>query len=496
MPKQMLLWTIAATAYVALPASAQELPTTHLKALVPETTTPMAQALEIPYWSETVPQASGGQVTADIVAIDQLGIDDKAVLRLLKLGMFDVASTAISKMAGDDPHFEGCDLAGISLDIEAARAACDAYRPVLDRLLQENWNAKLLTIVTSPPQVIWCKPEIAGLADLEGKKVRVFNKSMTEFLEGVGAEPVTINFAEVVPALERGVVDCAVTGSLTGNTAGWPEVTDYIYPLYMGWAIIVHVANLDSWNRLDPSVQTFLLEQHAAFEDKYWETMRQAIVEADNCNFGKASCEVGKPADMTLVPVTEQDQALRKQIIEDVVLKDWVARAGADAAGAWNETVGQVVGMRDSRSRPRRGLHADDPDGLPDPARLGRTSDRDQLARAAAQPARSGAAARHLRHRDRLDLRRLGDADRVGGTRGGRRAGPRGVPPAPDPAAAAAGDRGHDDHDGDDYGHPDRRLLPQFRHRCARADGPGQPVRHRAWPARNSLGIEVSVRTP
>ena len=63
-------------------------------------------------------------VTADVVAIDQLGIDDKSVLRLLKLGMFDVASTAISKMAGDDPRFEGCDLAGINLDIEAARAAC------------------------------------------------------------------------------------------------------------------------------------------------------------------------------------------------------------------------------------------------------------------------------------------------------------------------------------------------------------------------------------
>jgi TRAP-type transport system periplasmic protein len=250
-----------------------------------------------------------------------------------------------ARWPGDDPRFEGCDLAGISLDIETARAACDAYRPVLDRLLQENWNAKLLTIVTSPPQVIWCKPELAGLADLEGKKVRVFNKSMTEFLEGIRAEPVTINFAEVVPALERGVVDCAVTGSLTGNTAGWPEVTDYIYPFYMGWAIIVHVANLESWNRLDPAVQAFLLEQHAAFEDKYWETMRQAIVEADNCNFGKAACEAGKPADMILVPVTDSDRTLRERIIEDVVLKDWVARAGANAAEAWNETVGQVVGM-------------------------------------------------------------------------------------------------------------------------------------------------------
>jgi TRAP-type transport system periplasmic protein len=101
MTKRMLLGIMAgAAAYAALPAATQEIPRTHLKALVPETTTPMAQVLEIPYWAETVPQASGGQVTADIVAIDQLGIDDKAVLRLLKLGMFDVASTAISKMAG------------------------------------------------------------------------------------------------------------------------------------------------------------------------------------------------------------------------------------------------------------------------------------------------------------------------------------------------------------------------------------------------------------
>jgi hypothetical protein len=89
MSRQILLWMVAgAAAWAALPASAQELPSTHLKALVPETTTPMAQVLEIPYWRDTVPQASGGQVTADIVAIDQLGIDDKAVLRLLKLGMF------------------------------------------------------------------------------------------------------------------------------------------------------------------------------------------------------------------------------------------------------------------------------------------------------------------------------------------------------------------------------------------------------------------------
>jgi TRAP-type transport system periplasmic protein len=346
MPRQTSLWTVAAAGLcVGLTAAAQELPPTHLKVLVPESTTPMFRELESPFWTETVPQASDGLVTADVLAIDQMGIADTAVLRLLKLGMFDMATIAISKMAGDDPRFEGCDLAGISLDIDTARKACDAYRAVLDRLIQENWNAKVLMINPAPPQVIWCKPEIGGLADLEGKKVRVLNKSMADLLDGVGAEPININFAEVVPALQQGVVDCAVTGSLTGNTAGWPEVTDYLYPLYMGWAVTVHAANLDSWNRLDPTLQAFLLEQYAAFEDRYWETMRLGMTEADKCNFGDAACQMGKVADMVLVPVTEEDQALRKDVMERTVLKEWVARAGADAAAEWNETVGRVVGM-------------------------------------------------------------------------------------------------------------------------------------------------------
>ena len=35
-----------------------------------------------------------------------MGIDDKTMLRLLKLGVMDFAAMDISKMAGDDPRFE------------------------------------------------------------------------------------------------------------------------------------------------------------------------------------------------------------------------------------------------------------------------------------------------------------------------------------------------------------------------------------------------------
>ena len=347
--RTLLLSGVVTAALAGVPpaaSGADELPPTQLKVLVQDSPSPQTWALELPFWEETVPQESDGRVTAVAAPIDQLGVDDAAVLRLLKLGVFDFASFDISKMAGDDPRFEGCDLAGLSLDIDTARRACDAWRPVIDRLMRESWNAKLLAIGTAPPQVFWCRPEIAGLADLRGKKVRVFNKTMVDFLEGVGAEPVSINFREVVPALQRGVVDCAVTGTLVGNTGGWTEVTQYYFPMYLGWSINVHAANLDSWNGLDPAVQEFLTERFEGFEDKFWETMRAAMADADRCNFGKAPCEMGKViANMTLVPIREDEEALRRDLIENAVLRNWAARAGAEAAEEWNGTVGEVLGM-------------------------------------------------------------------------------------------------------------------------------------------------------
>ena len=116
-----------------------------------------------------------------------MGIDDKTMLRLLKLGVMDFAAMDISKMAGDDPRFEACDLAGLTLDPDKARAACNAYRDVIDRQMQKNWNAKLLAFGGNPPQVFWCRDVIGGLDGLKGKKIRVFNNTMRDFLAGVGA---------------------------------------------------------------------------------------------------------------------------------------------------------------------------------------------------------------------------------------------------------------------------------------------------------------------
>jgi TRAP-type C4-dicarboxylate transport system substrate-binding protein len=334
-----------ATAMVSA-AGAQDLPKVHFKVIGLNSPTPVSIIDEVPFWRKTIPEASKGAITADITPLDQMGVDDKTMLRLLKLGVMDFAGMDISKMAGDDPRFEGCDLAGLTLDTDKARAACNAYREVIDRQMQKNWGAKLLAFGANTPQVFWCRDVISGLDGLKGKKIRVFNNTMRDFLAGVGATAVSMAFAEVVPALNNGVVDCAVTGSLSGNTAGWNEVSKSIYPMSLGWSINVLAVNLKSWDRLDPKVRALLTEQIKAYEDKMWDTVKKTTAEADNCNTNKQPCTLGKLANSVIVPVKPEEVEAHKKLVEGAVLAGWAKRCGAECAKEWNETVGKALGLK------------------------------------------------------------------------------------------------------------------------------------------------------
>jgi len=342
------IWTVLGTVVICavlIDTANAQLQRTHIKGVGETTAIINGSLLEQPLWKETIPQASGGMVTGDVLPFDQLGLDNAAVLRLLKLGGMDFGTTDFSRLAADDPRFEGCDLAGVSLTIDKVRAACNAYRPVLARLLEENWNAKLLYLGIAQQQVFWCRVPITSLADLKGKKVRVFNKTMVDFLEGVGATGVSMAFPEVVPSLQRGVIDCAVTGTLSGNTGGWGEVTTHQYPMSLGWAVRFTAVNLNSWKRFDPKVQDFFVDQFKKFEDKEWATMAEAAADAENCNTGKQPCKYGKMAKLTIVPVKQEDMSEHKRLVEGAVLSTWAKRCGANCTKEWNDTVGKALGL-------------------------------------------------------------------------------------------------------------------------------------------------------
>jgi len=165
---------------------------------------------EEPFWTKTLPEKSGGAITANMKDYTNVGMSGFETMRLLKLGTFDAVHALTSYTAQDAPALEGIDLAGVIQDFGVYRKAMEAYKPVIERELKEKFNAKMLMLYTFPKQQFFCNhggkdATAVHLKDLEGKKIRTYSTSIGDFIEGLGASAVTIAFAEVVPALQKGV---------------------------------------------------------------------------------------------------------------------------------------------------------------------------------------------------------------------------------------------------------------------------------------------------
>ena len=335
----------ALAAFAALPASAQDLPKTKVNVIGTWANLSIYKEREFPFWTRTIPEKSNGAVSAEIRAFTEMGLKGGEVFRLMGQGVIEFGSTVLGYVAGDDPENEAVDLAGFSADIDVAREVSEAWKPTLAELYEKKHGIKLLAVFPFHAQVLYCRGAISGLEDLKGKKVRTFSKSLSEFVEALGGTGVNIPFGEVVPALQKGVADCAITGALSGNLAKWFEVTDHIYALPVGWSMVMHGVSLKAWNRLPKPVQAFLEKEIGAWEDGVWAAANQETMTGIACNTA-GDCKGGNPAKMKLVPVSAADEVRRKTIMETVIVPKWAKRCGSGCVAKWNGTVGKIVGIK------------------------------------------------------------------------------------------------------------------------------------------------------
>jgi TRAP-type C4-dicarboxylate transport system substrate-binding protein len=326
-------------------AAAQDLPRTHLKVVGAWGNLSQYKNFEQPFWTREIPEKSKGAVTAEITPFNEMGLKGAEIFRLMRLGVIDFGSTVLGYVAADDARNEAIDLAGLAPDVDTARRISDAYRPVYDRFYRERFGIQVLAIWPYPAQVIFCNGPISGLEDLRGKKVRTGNRTLAEFVEALGGTGVTMSFSEVVPALQNKVVDCAITGTLSGNAAKWYEVTTHLYALPVGWSQVMHAVNLKTWERLPAAVRDFLLREIRDLEDRIWKAMDEETRQGIDCNIGRDSCTMGSKGKMTLVPVSDRDRELLGRVLREVVVPKWAARCGAECVQEWNATVGAIVGI-------------------------------------------------------------------------------------------------------------------------------------------------------
>ena len=249
------------------------------------------QKKEQPFF-ENLAERTGLDVSVEYRPVDVTGIPDTDGLRVLKSGLFDIVSIRGPQVSRDEASILGFDLIGLNTSFAAGKVHTDAWFDVVDARLQSQFNAKLFGVWPAGPQVVFCKPDISGLADLKGLKVRVGDQSAANFVGGLGAAGVPMPFGEVQQALSRGVVDCAITGPASANSAGWPEATTTVLPLALQLAINGYAINLDTWNAMSSSDQSALESGITALVDDIWTYSEELFVDAMNCNTGQQPCEL------------------------------------------------------------------------------------------------------------------------------------------------------------------------------------------------------------
>jgi len=310
-------------------------------------TLPQYTRVDVPLLRDGMARTTGGRVEITLASWPERNVNGPEALRLLRSGQVDIVAAPLTTVSGDVPILDGLDLSGMNSDIRQARRVADAVVPTANKEL-ERLGIRLVASYALSGQMLFCRSPIASLADLKGLKVRTNGPAAADLVKGMGAQPVSVAFGEVYTALERGTVDCAITGSGSGNGVKWPEVTTHLFTLPLSWSTSGYFVNLAWWNKLDPAVRSEFEKTFSQIQEAQWALAAEATGDGVACNVGRAAdCKLHSLVKRPMKEVAPQGDAaafLRTHMIAEV-LPGWVKRCGDRCGKAYNELIAPITGI-------------------------------------------------------------------------------------------------------------------------------------------------------
>lgn len=295
---------------------------------------------EEPFWRHELARLSAGKYSADIVPFDRAGVPANDMLRLLQLGVMPFGTALVSALAKEHPQYAGVDLAGLNPDMATLKKNVAVFRPYLETELRQRHNVEMLALYVYPAQVVFCNRPFSGLADLAGRHVRVSSVTQADFVSALGAVPVAAGFGQIMANMNSGNTDCAITGTMSGNTLGLHRLTSHIHSLPLTWGLAVFGANKNAWNALPPELKALLSRELPRLEATIWRESEHETAQGLACNTGNTQCPTEARGSMRQVPTSAEDERLRQKMFNDSVLPRWLGRCGANCASVWNHTIG------------------------------------------------------------------------------------------------------------------------------------------------------------
>lgn len=202
---------------------------------------------------------------------------------------------------------------------DAAAKLWRAQKPMVEKKLGEQ-GMMVLYAVAWPPQGIYSKKPIASAADMKGLKWRAYSPATARIAELVGAQPVTVQAAELSQAMATGVIDSYMSSGTTGfDTKTYEHIKNW-YDTQAWLPKNAVIVNRAAFNALDKPTQDALLKAAADAEARGWAASRKTNTEV---------LEKLRANGMQIHQPSAQLKADMKKI-GDQMLKEWLEKAGPE----------------------------------------------------------------------------------------------------------------------------------------------------------------------
>jgi TRAP-type transport system periplasmic protein len=241
------------------------------------------------------------------------------IKRAVQTGQAQIGEVLMSLLENENPVFGADAVPFVATGFDASFKLWQAQRPVVEKILAGQ-GIKLLYAVAWPPQGIYSKKQLNSTADMKGLKWRAYNPATTRIAQAVGAQPLTIQSAELSQALATGVVDSLMTSGATGvDSKVWESLTHYATAdAWLPKNMVI--VNQKEFDKLDKSTQDAVLTAAKEAETRGWKRMGAYTNEALN------TLRANK---MTVYEPNAQFKAELAKIGESM-LDEWLKKTGAE----------------------------------------------------------------------------------------------------------------------------------------------------------------------
>jgi TRAP-type C4-dicarboxylate transport system substrate-binding protein len=274
--------------------------------------------VNINQFAADVDKASGGKLKITVHANASL-FKANEIKRAVQSGQAQIGEILISGYSNEDPIFGLDSVPFLATSYADAMKLWKVSRKVTeDRFAKQG--LKILYSVAWPPQGIYSNKPLASVADMKGLKMRAYNPTTAKIAELVGAQPVTVQAAELAQAMTTGVVNANITSGATGvDTKAWESVK-YYYDTQAWLPKNIVFVSQAAFDALDKPTQAAVLKAAADAEARGWK---------DSEEKAKGYLETLAKNGMTVAPPSAQLQADLKKV-GDTMTADWVKSAGPD----------------------------------------------------------------------------------------------------------------------------------------------------------------------